>query len=145
MDGNYLSLLLVPLVYQLRAVLMVKLLFAHVLTINDYHIYYSHLHLCCSQQTQDLKEQNCTLSFPLSSQIAPENRIRIKIPTRLATNLELEGGRPESRRRCSASHSFSSSRSVESTQVSLSIHPPGQGESQYKRIFKRLSNPQSRC
>ena len=38
MDGIYLSLLLVPLVHQLRAVLMIKLLFVHVLTINDYHI-----------------------------------------------------------------------------------------------------------
>ena len=38
MDGIYLSLLLVPLVHQLRAVLMNKLLSAHVLTINDYHI-----------------------------------------------------------------------------------------------------------
>ena len=38
MDGIYLSLLLVPLVHQLRAVLMNKLLFAHVLSINDYHI-----------------------------------------------------------------------------------------------------------
>ena len=38
MDGIYLSLLLVPPVRQLRAVLMNKLLFAHVLSINDYHI-----------------------------------------------------------------------------------------------------------